>query len=89
MTMKVMNFKDKNHLIPIDNFKDHYVLVFDSISMQDATVIYQYPELVQFLLFAQRHESFGKGAEETSFLEVVQKKLENIAGVGTYIKLYH
>ena len=45
-TMKVMNFQDDIPSIPIDNFKDHYVLVFDLTSMQDATENCQYPELV-------------------------------------------
>ena len=35
--MKAMNFQDDIPSIPIDDFKDHYVLVFDSTSMQDAT----------------------------------------------------
>ena len=33
-TMKAMNFQDDMPSIPIDNFKDHYVLVFDLTSMQ-------------------------------------------------------
>ena len=45
-TMKTMNFQDDIPLIPIDNFKDHYVLVFDMTSMQDATEKCHYPELV-------------------------------------------
>ena len=36
-TMKAMTFRDDIPSIPIDNFKDHYVLVFDLTSMQDAT----------------------------------------------------
>ena len=36
-TMKAMNFQDDIPSIPIDDFKDHYVLVFDLTSMQDAT----------------------------------------------------
>ena len=37
-TMKAINFQDDIPSIPIDNFKDHYyVLVFDLISMQDAS----------------------------------------------------
>ena len=36
-TMKAMKFQDDIPPIPIDNFKDHYVLVFDSTSMQDST----------------------------------------------------
>ena len=36
-TMKAMNFQDDIPSIPVDNFKDHNVLVFDLTSMQDAT----------------------------------------------------
>ena len=35
--MKAMNCQDDIPSIPIDNFKDHYVVVFDLTSMQDAT----------------------------------------------------
>ena len=45
-TTKARNFQDDIHSIPIDNFKDHYVLVFDLTSMQDATENGHYPELV-------------------------------------------
>ena len=45
-TMKAMNFQDDIPSIPIDNFKDHYVLVFDLTSMQDATENFHYPELI-------------------------------------------
>ena len=44
--MKAMNFQDDIPSIPIDNFKDHYVLVFDLTSMRDANENYHYPELV-------------------------------------------
>ena len=44
--MKAMNFQDDIPSIPVDNFKDHYVLVFDLTSMQDATENFHYPELV-------------------------------------------
>ena len=36
-TMKAMNFQDEIPSIPIDIFKNHYVLVFDSTSVRDAT----------------------------------------------------
>ena len=36
-TMKAMNFQDDFPSIPINDFKDHYVLVFDLTSMRDAT----------------------------------------------------
>ena len=45
-TMKAMNFQGDIPSIPIDNFKDHYVLVFDLTSMQDATENCHHPELV-------------------------------------------
>ena len=41
-----MNFLDDAPSFPIDNFKDHYVLVFGLTSVQDATEICHYPELV-------------------------------------------
>ena len=41
-----MNFQDDMPSTPIDNFKDHYVLVFDLTSMQDATENCHCPELV-------------------------------------------
>ena len=45
-TMKAVNFQDDIPSIPIDNFKDHYVLVFDLTSIQDATENCHYPEPV-------------------------------------------
>ena len=45
-TMKAMNFQDDIPSIPMDDFKDHYVLVLDLTSMQDATENCHYPELV-------------------------------------------
>ena len=44
--MKAMNFQDDIPSIPIGNFQDHYVLVFDLTSMQDATEHSHYQELV-------------------------------------------
>ena len=45
-TMKALNFQDDIPSIPIDEFKDHYVLVFDLTWMQDATKNCHYPELL-------------------------------------------
>ena len=42
-TMKAMNFQDDIPSTPIDDFKDHYVLVFDLTSMQEATENCHYP----------------------------------------------
>ena len=45
-TIKAMSFQDDIPSIPSDDFKDHYVLVFDLTSMQDATENCLYPILV-------------------------------------------
>ena len=45
-TMEATNFPDDFPSIPIDKFEEHYVLVFDLTSMQDATENYYFPELV-------------------------------------------
>ena len=45
-TMKAMKFQDDIPSIPIDDFKHHFVLVFESTSMQDATENCHHPELV-------------------------------------------
>ena len=41
-----MNFQDDIPSIPIDNFKDHYVLELYLTSKQDATENCHYPDLV-------------------------------------------
>ena len=41
-----MSFENDISSNPIDNFKDHYVLVVDLTSMQDATENCHHPELV-------------------------------------------
>ena len=46
-TMKTMNLQDEIPSILIDNFQDHYVLVFDMTSMQDANEHCQSPVLVR------------------------------------------
>ena len=43
--MNAKNFPDDIPSIPIANVGDHYVLLFDSISMQGATKNCHYPEL--------------------------------------------
>ena len=43
--MKAKKFQDDIHSHPIDLFKDDFVIVFDSTSMQDATENCHYPEL--------------------------------------------
>ena len=44
-TMKAKNFQDDIPSIPVDNIKDHYVIVFDLTSMHDACEHRHYPQL--------------------------------------------
>ena len=44
--MKAKNIQDDIPSIPIEDFKDHYVLVFDLTSMEDATENCHYLEFV-------------------------------------------
>ena len=46
-TMKAMNFQGDIPSFPINSFKDHYVLVCDMTSLQDATESCHYSELVR------------------------------------------
>ena len=45
-TMKAMNYQDDIRSIPIVDFENHYLLVFDLTSMQDPNEKCHYPELV-------------------------------------------
>ena len=44
--MKPMNFRDEFPPFPFDNFKNHYVLVFDLTSMHDAIANFHDSKLV-------------------------------------------
>ena len=57
-TVKAMVFQDEIPSISIDKFKEHYVLVFDLTSMQNATENCQYPELVREPLRLQLNFTF-------------------------------
>ena len=43
--MKAVNFQEDIQSVPIDNFKDHYVLVFELTSMPGTTENCCYPKL--------------------------------------------
>ena len=44
-TMKAMSFNEEFASIPVEDFNDHYILVFDLTSLQDCTEFIHYPEL--------------------------------------------
>ena len=76
-TMKAMNFKDDIPSIPVDNFKDHYVLVFDLTSMQDATENCHYPELVGEPLRLELNFTFPP--EHVTELIVLGERMSSVA----------
>ena len=76
-TMKTMNFEDDIHSIPIDDFKDHYVLVFDLTSMEDATENSHYPELVGEPLRLEL--SFTNPLENATEVIVLGERMSSVA----------
>ena len=76
-TMKAMNFQDDIPSIPIDDFKDHYELVFDLTSMQDATENCHYPELVGEPLRLELN--FIHPLEDVTELIVLDEQMSSVA----------
>ena len=75
-TMKAMNFQDDIPSIPIDNFPDHYVLVFDLTSMQDATEHGHYPKLVGEPLRLELN--FGTALEHVTEIFVLGERMSSV-----------
>ena len=76
-TMKAMNFQDDIPSIPIGDFKDHYVLVFDLTSIQDATENCHYPEFVGEPVRLELN--FNNPLENVSELIVLGERMTSIA----------
>ena len=75
--MKAMNFQDDLLSTPIDDFKDHFVLVFDLASMQDATENCHYPEFVGKPLRLELN--FTNPLENVTELIVLGERLSSVA----------
>ena len=75
--MKRMNLQDDIPSIPIDDFKDHYVLVFDLTSMQDATENCHYPNLVGEPLRLELN--FTNPVENVTELNVLDERMSSVA----------
>ena len=75
--MKAINFQDDIPLIPVDNFKDHYVLVVDLTSMQDATENCHYQKLVGEPLRLELN--FTTPLEHVFELIVLRKRISSVA----------
>ena len=72
-----MHFQDDLPSIPFDNFKDHYVLVFDLTWMQDATENCLHPELVGESLRMEINSTFP--LEHVTELTVLEKRMSWVA----------
>ena len=75
--MKARNFQDDIPSIPTDNFKDHYVLVFDLTAMQDATENFHYPELAGEPLRLELNFTFP--LEHVTELIVMGERMSSVA----------
>ena len=75
--MKAMNFQDDIPSVPIDNFEDHYVLMFDLTSMQDATENCHYPDLVEEPLRLELNFNFS--LEHVTELILVGERMSSVA----------
>ena len=76
-TMKAMNFQDDISSIPIDNFKNHYILLFDLTSMQDATENCHYIELAGELLRLEMNFTFP--LEHVTELILLGERISSVA----------
>ena len=75
--MKAMNFQDDIPSITIDDFEDHYVLVFDLTSVQDVTENCHYLELVGEPLRLKLN--FTKLLENVIELIVLGERMSSVA----------
>ena len=76
-TMKAMIFQDDFPSISVDNFKDHYVLMLDLTSMQDATEHCQYPELIGEPLRLELY--FSSPLENVTEVIVLGERMSSVA----------
>ena len=75
--MKAMNFQDEFLPIPVDIFKDHFVLLLDLTSMQDATENFHYLELVREPLKLELNFKFPP--EHVTELIVLDERMSSFA----------
>ena len=76
-TMKAMNFQDDILSIPFDKIKDHYVLVIDLTSMQDASENCHYTELIGEPLRLELNFTFP--LEHITELIVLGERMSSVA----------
>ena len=75
--MKAMNFQHDIPSIPVGIFEDHYVLVFDLTSMQDATQHCHYQELIGEPLRLELY--FSLSLENVTEVIVLGERMSSVA----------
>ena len=75
--MKAKIFRDNIPSIPIDKFKDHFVLVFNLTSMRDASEICHYPQLFGEPLRLELNFTFLR--EHVTELIVLGEQMSSVA----------
>ena len=76
-TMKAMNFQDDIPSISIEDFKDHFLLMFDLTSMQDAAENCHDPDFVGELLRLELN--FNNPLENVTELVVLGERMSSVA----------
>ena len=75
--MRAMNYQDDIASIPVDKFKDHYVIVYDLTSMQDATEHCDYPEIIGEPLRLELH--FSSPLEFVTEVNLLGERMSSVA----------
>ena len=75
--MRAMISHDNLPSIPTDNFKDHYVLVFDLTSKQDATEHCHSPELIGEPLRLELN--FNEALESVTEVVILVVRMSSVA----------
>ena len=75
--MKAMNFQDDIHSIPIEGFKNNYVLVYDLTIVHDAPENCHYPELAAESLRLELN--FFYPPEQVTELIVLGERMSSVA----------
>ena len=76
ITMKAMQFNEDFPALPMEDFQNHYILVFDLTSLQDAAEHLHYPELSGESLRLEMFFQFP--LEQVTEVIVLGERLSNI-----------
>ena len=75
-TMKAMKYNDETPTLPFDDYDNHYILVFDLTSLQDAADQIHYPEIIGGSLRLEMY--FDESLEKAVEVIVLGERLSTI-----------